>query len=398
MFSIFTSKVSVPDKLDIRPLSPRKPCIYVQRKQQQSPFFSKLPAEIRNDIYKYVFAAGAREILSLEAHPLSLLLTCQQLYNEASVLAFVRYIFPLSPNPAFQAYSSMRNAVLHLSSQHIQAITAISHVLQTVGFGEQAAKVMANAIRLFPNLNYFQIRILRTRLPVNNIHNIAYTSELDEHEYAIGNFVSQWLQHSLLGSAMGGYAWQEGERWKVKWPQLDDENYFRTSEGVNPDGEKRYVPFMSSEVVGHVRGVQMCFCGCGNIEWTIADLVQQTGRKVAVDTVYYGPESRPLPDLDANTMLRLKKGPKAVILKENVPRLNLLERSSHSASMRVQGYAYDPDRNYWITQGWRNGDWKALYRGVRNSLDLTSGTSEDRLLGSKDLKEGDWARSEMPTS
>jgi hypothetical protein len=392
MFSIFTSKVtkvSLPDKLDIRPLSPRKPCISAQRKQQQSPFFTKLPAEIRNEIYKHVFTAGARDILSLEAHPLSLLLTCQQLYNEASVLAFAHYIFPLSPNPAFQIFSSMRNAILHLSSQHIEAITAISHGLQPVGLGEQAAKVMANAIRLFPNLNYVQIRILRTRLPTNNVHNIAYTSDLDVHEYAIRKFVSGWLKHAVLGNAMRAYEWQEGERWEVEWPQIKNDEYLRTIEGLDPFGEKRLVPFMSSEAVGHVCGVQICSCGCGNVEWTSANLVQQTGRRVAVDAVYYGPESRPLPSLDANTMLRLKKGPKAVILKEGVPRLKLLKNSSRSGSVSVQGYAYDPDKSY--------RDWKALYRGVWNSLTTASRTSEDRLLGSRDLKEGDWAKLETQT-
>jgi hypothetical protein len=370
MFSIFTPKVSLPNKLAICPLPPRKPCISACRRQQQSSFFTKLPAEIRNEVYKYASTAGAREILSLEAHPLSLLLTCQRMYNEASVLAFGRYVFPLSINPAFQISVFMSNAISHLSSQHVLAITALSHPLRANNFGCQTANVMANAIQLFPNLNYFQMRILRARPPPNNIHSVVFTSALDLREYATQKFVPQWFSTSVIGCAAEGlaYAWQAGERWTVEWPQMKDDKYFHVSEEVDPYGESRLTPSMGSEAVGNVRGVKLCPCMCGNVEWTSATLVQETGRKITVESIYYGPEDRPLPTLDADTKLRLEKGPNTLLLREGAPPLNLLSQPCHTGSVSVQGYAHEPEEDYWEAMRRRNGNWKALCRGGWNSL------------------------------
>jgi hypothetical protein len=47
---------------------------------------------------------------------------------------------------------------------------------------------------------------------------------------------------------------------------------------------------MSPNAVGEVRGVRMCPCQCGKIEWTTADSVQQSGRRIEVDIIYYGPD------------------------------------------------------------------------------------------------------------
>jgi hypothetical protein len=393
MLSIFSQRAALPNKLVIPPLPSRKPCTSAYCEQDQSPFYSKLPAEIRNEIYKYVSAAGAREMLSLEAHPLSLLLTCQRLYNEASVLAFGRYVFPL-PSPAFQRLVSMRSAISHLSSQHVQAITAISHDLRLNNRGFQTAKVMENAIMLFPNLKHIELRVLRSSLPAHETDSTTYTIDLVARAYAARKFVPRWIYTSITGFTAGCHSctWQTGERWEVEWPQANDDEFFRISEDIDPTGTLRHSPSMSPEAVGNVYGVQMCPCTCGDVEWVSANLVQETGRRIAVDTVYYGPEYRPLPALDAETALRMKMGLKAVILKEDAPRLELTEQPCDAGEVSVQGYAYEPDEDYWEAKRRRNWDWMALFRGVMNKFTKSSQTSENSGLGSRAQNQGDWAR------
>jgi hypothetical protein len=331
-------------------------------------------------------------MLSLEAHPLSLLCTCQQLYNEASVLAFGRYVFPLS-SPAFEMLWSMRNAISHLSSQQVQAITAISHDLRADNRGYQTAKGMSNAIMLLPNLKHIELRVLRSRLPAHEIDPLIYTVNLEAREYTARKFVPRWIYKSITGFAADySYRWQTGERWKVEWPQANDDKFFCISEDIDSTGALRHSPSMSPEAVGNVYGVQMCPCTCGNVEWVSADLVQETGRRIAVDTVYYGPEYRPLPALDAEIAFRMKMGLSAIILKEDAPRLELTEQPCDAGEVSVQGYAYEPDEDYWEAKRRRNGDWMALFRGVRNKFTKSSQTSEYSGLGSRAHGQGDWAR------
>jgi hypothetical protein len=149
---------------------------------------------------------------------------------------------------------------------------------------------------------------------------------------------------------------------------------------------------MDPGAVGNVYGVKMCPCNCGNVEWVSANLVQETGRRVTVDLIYYGPEYRPLPLLDADTALRIRMGPKAVILQENAPSLELQELACHGGEVSVQGYAYDPDDDYWEDKRRRNGDWVALCRGVWQRFTNGSERSENSDLGSRALNQGDWAR------
>jgi hypothetical protein len=392
MLSFSKPRDALPDKLTIPRLPPRIPRISAHRNQDQSQFFSKLPAEIRNEIYNYVFAAGAREMLSLEAHALSLLIACQQAYDEASVLAFGRYVFPLS-NPAFQILISMRNAISHLSSPHVHAITAVSHDLRTNNRGFQTANIMSNAIRLFPNLKQIQLRLLRSRLPAHRTDSSSYTIHLEARDYAVRKFVPRWFYKPITGFVVGYHSTrQAGERWEVEWPQMNDDEYFRISEDIDFNGTRRLSPLMSAEAVGNVYGVQMCPCTCGSVEWVSANLVQETGRRITVDTIYHGPEYRPLPDLDAETALRIKMGLKAVILKEYAPPLDLIEQPCYDGMVSVQGYAYEPDEEYWEAKRRRNGHWMALSRGVLNKITKSSETSENSGLGSMAQKQGDWAR------
>jgi hypothetical protein len=83
---------------------------------------------------------------------------------------------------------------------------------------------------------------------------------------------------------------------------------------------------------------------------------------------------------------------KAVILKEDAPRLELTEQPCNAGEVSVQGYAYEPDEDYWEAKRRRNWDWMALFRGVMNKFTKSSQTSENSGLGSRAQNQGDWAR------
>jgi hypothetical protein len=142
--------------------------------------------------------------------------------------------------------------------------------------------------------------------------------------------------------------------------------------------------------VGKVRGAHLCPCLCGNIKWTSVDILPGDERKIAVDTVYYGPEDKPAPTLDADTLQRIRRGPKAVILKSDAPPLTLVEQSSISGGFAVTGYGYDADEEYWDSMRRRNGDWRAYCKGIWRAM--TTGPPREDIPGSKALNEGDWAR------
>jgi hypothetical protein len=290
MFSIFT-KTTKPFKPVLSPLVPRKPCNSTYDEQRQSSFFTKLPPEIRNEIYSYTFTTEPRESLSLEPHPLSLLLTCRKAYYEASILAFSHYAFSISANLNLTSFVPMRNAIAHLSPHQTYAVTALSHCLRLkyteVYSVTGTASIITNAILLFPNLKLFEIYLLRGKKEALEIH---YSSVIGGHAYynahekAIQQHAPHWFHTLLLQRITQGhaYAWQSGEHWKVEWPQLTDDKYFDVLDDCAP----HLTPEMSLDAVDKVRGVHLCPCPCGKTIWTSADIVQETGRRVAIDAIY----------------------------------------------------------------------------------------------------------------
>jgi hypothetical protein len=386
MFSIFTTKPQEPTHPVLTPLMPRESFSSECNEQEHSPFFATLPPEIRNEIYAYAFSSNARAELSLEPHPLSLLRTCQKSYYEASVLAFRHSIFPLAASLDLSTYISMQNATKHLSSSQTHAITALSHSLRKnyTEFDRNSgiASIIANAVMLFPNLKRFEICIPRGKKRRDEMHynyvNSGSPAYFDVHAHSVESYAPYWFNVSFLQYLIKGhaYAWQAGEPWSTEWPQLVDDKYF----GDLDDRYPHLTPPMSPDAVGNVRGVHMCPCQCGNVEWTSIDIVQRTGRKVAIDTVYYGAEYSEVPELVQEQLLKVRRGCKAVILKEGSPPLDVVDGLS---------YAYDADDSYWEKMRLKNGNWGAIWRGVWRNL--TSQTIEESFPGSLSLSEGDWA-------
>lgn len=375
-------------------LPPREAYTSTFDEQGQSSFFSNLPAEIRNEIYNYAFQSGARELLSVEAHPLSLLLTCRKVYHEASTIAFSQHTFPLCTSPKFVTFVSMRNAKSHLSLQQIQAVTALSYDLRRnygckyLGF--EATTVLANAILVFPNLQRFELRILRGRKTSEDIHcgYILGTCVADQRDVA-RKYLPHWFSSSILQGMVGSrvYSWQTGERWKVELPQAEDDTYLEVLEEMDTAGNRWLAPFMSPDAIGNVRGVRMCPCHCGNVEWTSADIVQETGRRIAIDTVYYGPEDRQCPDPALEAAVKARLAPKKIVLKEGMQPLDVAPGVSRDDQVTHVGY--EADEEYWERLRRNNGDWRTLCKLAWQLL--TSTTPEERFPGSKALGEGDWA-------
>jgi hypothetical protein len=394
MFSIFT-KASTPSKPVLVPLPPRKPFNTIFNEQWQSPFFSQLPAETRNVIYSYVFDSGPRELLSVEAHPLSMLLTCRKVYQEASILAFACHTFSISV-PSHSAMStSMRDATSHLSPYQIEAITALACDLGgnyvSSRFHLGPSSIILQAISLFPNLRRFEVRILRGRRgPNDNYHRYHFPYQ-DVRKEAVEKYAPPWFLNSIVEPVTRGCAiyWQPGERLHAEWPQFEDDTYYDVLETTNYEGSRCLALQMHVDAVVHVRGVTTCPCPCGSVGWTSVDVLQENGRRIAIDTVYYGPEDRPLPEIDAETALLAKWGPKAVILRPGAQPLASNEDLNLSGCFLVTGHGHDADEEYWESIRRRNGDWRALCRGAWKAL--TVGAPKENLLGSKALNQGDWA-------
>jgi hypothetical protein len=379
---------------------PRKPCSIACNEQGQSPFFARLPPEIRNAIYVYAFSSEARTGLCLEPHPLSVLITCQKSYYEASILAFRHTTFPLSASLNLMILQSMRNITTHLSTHQICAITTLSHSLcgdYTDPFTESgAAAIGTNAVLLLPNLMRFELCIPRGKRRAQEMH--RHFSNISNHMYfdprwdVIQSHLPHWFTESFLWPLTQGhsYAWQEGEHWTIEWPQVAYDKYFDM-----PDNRYLHLtPRMNPEAVGVLRGVHMCPCECGNVEWTSADIVQESGRRVAIDTVYYGPGGIVLPELDHDDALKAIHGCKAVILKEGSPPINVKNGPTYFHRMGMRSFGYEADDDYWETLRRRNGDWGAIWRGVWKVWNAEP--SEERFPGSMASKTGDWAPMKQP--
>ncbi|EAT92056.1 hypothetical protein SNOG_00561 [Parastagonospora nodorum SN15] len=333
--SISARELSIPSPLP----PPEHPDPATFDEQTYSPFFSKTPAEIRNDIYAYTFQAGARELLSVKAHPLSFLLTsygCKRLHSYEN------------------------------------------------------SNIIANAILLFPNLERFEIRILRGRKTSEDVH-CSYDPQEHEHGHAgaVRKHVPHWF-HSIIDNVTKGcaYKWQTGEHWMAEWPQLEDGEYFETAEDYDLSGSTQIAPFMSPDAVGKVRGVQKCPCRCGNVVWTSANIIQETGRMIKIDSVFYGPEDRVCTDAKLEASILARLAPETIVLQEGDHPLNLAPGFRLDDKMTATSYAWDADRQYWDDLRRRNGDCKAFCKLAWQLT--TSITHEEQFPGSRARNEGDW--------
>lgn len=344
----------------------KPPVPQYQDEQFQSLLLNRLPAEIRNKIYTHVFTIpSAPTITAAEqgdaVHPLSLLLTCRQINAEANILAFSTYTFLLHSNTE-ATYLSLRAAVCHLSTAQVSAMTSLS-VLSS----SNASSFLSNALLIFPNLSYFSVKSLLPRRPTprersekrgcttsHRSARLAYPIGAcstgiteDRAHLAIARYAPHCLT-ALLDMVISGkaYKWQSGEMWSVQWPQLDSPHIYSKIQCDKDELLEELV--MDSDGIGAIDGVDMCVCGCGDVSWTGAVLVQQRGRRVNVDIVYCGEPDTP----DLNI--------------EYVPKVTLVPGTAPASEVVAEGagFRYEADEEYWEAMRRRNGNVGALWRGM----------------------------------
>jgi hypothetical protein len=377
-------------------LPPRGPCSSTCTVQKDCDLLAKLPAEIRNQIYLEVFTTrfSEHDKFNKTAHPLTFLATCHQINHEASTLAFHSHTFPLARELENTTFVALRNAISHLSEEQVNAITSLSYDLRSSYLCRdwEVSNVFVNAASLFPNLARFEVQVQRGSKSWNAMH---YNPQQRGPTYkdlkndAIDRYAPHWFAYGVVERIIGGhaYAWQTGERWKVEWPQTEADAYLDTVYDFNKEGEPVEVPFMGTEAIGNVRGVHMCPCNCGEVKWTSADVIQEGGRRVAIDTVFYGIDPSSLSKLGENDLLRIRRGTRAVILKPDVSHLPVVESGSVFGNIGATSISYEADEEYWETLRRRNWNWGALWRAMAFQK-----SEQSSFPGSWSLGEGDWVR------
>lgn len=203
---------------------PRIPGISHGHVNQQlaSAFLTKLPAELRNEVYSYVFSGSPsgttykedtgskekpgpkgkrdaeRNAASFTPHnPLALLLTCRKINTEATLLAFRSYTFILR---TALIHHRFRERTSVLSLQHINAITRLAlsskvqHITRTL-CERACASFIAHGVATFPRLREIEFCVREGKVGKT------------------GHGVPGWFTCALSMVGESHYVWLEGEGW-----------------------------------------------------------------------------------------------------------------------------------------------------------------------------------------
>lgn len=312
--------------------------------QTQSLFFTRLPAEIRNTIYHYVFQTSDPTTPSQPpsippseppsptdpppppAHPLSLLLTCRKANQEATILAFHTHTFAI-PQP-LTTFLALRHRTSLLSPQQLVAISSHAHdvtlAVNATNMGQIAASI-ANSLLAFPGLASIELRIQRSA---------PFDATAEHGEVSYWGWVrtekpprvAAWLHTALEDVVLGrSVSWQAGAKWSVEWVAETAGSGAVVEAAVACDDEDAV-----HEAVEQAEGIELCACGCGMPSWREARLVQEGGRKVDVKVVYYGDPRREL----ESHLFKLVPGV------EPLPVTSLPDGDG-------RGFGWDGEKEYW---------------------------------------------------
>lgn len=344
--------------------------------QYQCPFFTRLPAEIRNKIYAHVFTRNTSVFTNRRKpkppHQLSLLLTCKRVHAEAHVLAFETYAFPLPSTT--NAYVRLRDRVSHVSAQHMMCIT----VLTALGTSNTAAS-LTYALILFPSLRTFIVQegvmhlagatpgcCRRNQVPSGFAYPMGVLDGITQRpeDRAVARYATRVLT-SLVHAVSSGYAhkWQQGEKWSVEWPQLESSYMYTQVQIEFNEMDEDLV--MDTEALSAVNGVDVCACGCGDVSWTGAELVQEGGRRVRVCVAYCTREEQHACDESLSAYYEVQ------LLPGTTPASDVVAERA--------GISYEPDEAYWEGLRRRNGNLGALCRALWNRAMVFENESYSRL-------------------
>ncbi|KAF1364213.1 hypothetical protein EJ07DRAFT_151513 [Lizonia empirigonia] len=310
--------------------------------QAQSPFFRRLPAEVRKEIYVLVFAAenipttaavaaaAASSSPQPPSHPLSLLLPCRQIHHESASPAFLTYTFRLPARAATYILLRARASPLPPRTASPSAPSARRTA---------AAPAPYSPTRCSYSPDYDTSRCT-SRARATATHD-------DVHAQAVQRYAPFWVQRRVERAVTGGaeYAWQAGERWGAWWAQGKSELCYSLVE-AGERGLRGGVAYgLRCYWVGS-RGAGVC----GQVSWTAVTLVQEGGRRVDVEALYLG---EPWTS-------------EKCVPEKCVPNVLLVPGTEPAAGVVVHeaGLGFSPEEEYWEAMRRRNGNLGAVCRGL----------------------------------
>jgi hypothetical protein len=326
---MFKKRKEQPPILVSPPIPPHTPSTHAPDPQLQCALLSRLPSELRNEIYYYTFTATAPAEPSPateEAQPtaFSLLQTCRLIHLEASHLAYATHTFQL-PSTLEPTFVAMRNRTAHIPPSLASAITRVGCDLgrNCCHNSQPAGGFLVNAMLLFPGLQYFEVHITPlVTTPARPRAESSTGGHAQSSEDAPPNIpifaAPHWFCESVVDyAATRGHSWQAGERWSAEWLQSEDEDmYDRMADGDVPD-------------------VHVYPLGCGVGRWLHAVLVQETGRRIEVKVV-----------IKPGSLLKVPKRvgpPPEQLVPGTVPADGTLQMLDQGA----RAFGYEPDAKYW---------------------------------------------------
>ncbi|KAF2192614.1 hypothetical protein K469DRAFT_746008 [Zopfia rhizophila CBS 207.26] len=304
-----------------------------EEKEEQQP---SIPTGSRSSASEWVYKPYTSMASNLPlAHPLSLLLTCRKINQEATLLAFSTHPFTI---PKLTTFFDLKLSSMHLQPEQFQSITALAFDtgINVPLYSYRAADFLTNSLALFPGVKRLEIRVKREHIEWNSTSQpvIRLPGLGEVVQESIRNGVPEWW-HTAIANVLHGrsLAWQHGQRWKAEWPQLGED--FRDPEYLYGKARMDDPSYLDTELI---QGTSSCGCGCGEFSSLRAFLVQETGRKVEIEAVYYD---------DREGEWRRSSKRLRVRLREGVERLPVREVDGGN------GLQWDADEEYW--KGMRKG-------------------------------------------
>ncbi|KAF2271133.1 hypothetical protein CC78DRAFT_12246 [Lojkania enalia] len=395
---ISSGKSSHKKRFKLSPPMPRRQ-LYGQEvnEQTQCTFLTRLPGEIRNEIYQLVFSTNTgiypeavdlglcsrfpeeekkgtleekdsedssiqkpngalpQEPRNPPAHPLSLLLTCRRINQEATVLAFSSYTFTIT---RIATYVNLKHATSLLSEAQFDAIASVAYDLgdHCTLLSRCIEDFLANCMLLFPSVRRLEIRVKNGPQPAKMYHSVPINIGAEEtsRDEVLRKYVPYWWFMAVTGVVGGrSFSWQMGQKWAVKWPMMDSEvkgEKVCLEEFYESNGRVVLRAMDGPEELLRRDGIELCKCGCGEVCWLRANLMQEGGRRVEVEAVFYGDSNAEREKLRLGLKVRLREGAEPLPVQE------------------VEGgIIWDADEAYWEGLRKRNGGWPGYMRLVKGN-------------------------------
>ncbi|CAI6336958.1 unnamed protein product [Periconia digitata] len=258
-------------------------------------------------------------------HPLALLLSCRQIYHEASLIAFRTYILIVDTQRRYALLSMIQHRTPLSPSLQLHAISSLVYTFPQPTAMRTPVYFIANSLVHFPSLKHIKVimqRYTNEILPGGLFHLPRYHKHDDRKSSQC--FAPYWWCNSL---SVGNVLWSnelqrnKDEKWSVHWPQdAALEEYSTIHSGGSEDQPQPSLPMVEapldteegvrrqtlakwlrdrSEDDAEVRQIRLaaaaiaqdgvyesCICRCERPSWMKAELVHEEGRRVVAVAEY----------------------------------------------------------------------------------------------------------------